>query len=299
MQPLIRQRGYECSVLGTGYDHMENELPALLPLLERMQPSCVILDSYFVSQNYMKAVRSRAPLVYVDDLNLFDYPADVVVNVTLYGKKISYPANKTYLLGPRYIPLRRQFQALEMRMPKEQIKQVLISTGGTDQYHVALGCVSYLQEHPPTFEMMYHVVLGSMNQDVEKIWEKAEKVPCVKLHQQVTDMCGLMRKCDIAVSAAGTTLYELCACGVPAVTYVLADNQIDGAAAFQEAGIMPCAGDVREEPEFVRCIFSELHRLMDDWEARREISARMQNLVDGMGAERLAAAISEMFILNI
>ncbi|MCR5796546.1 MAG: hypothetical protein K6G63_01315 [Eubacterium sp.] len=35
-----------------------------------------------------------------------------------------------------------------------------------------------------------------------------------------------MQKCDIAISAAGSTLYELCACGVPTITYTTADNQI-------------------------------------------------------------------------
>lgn len=38
-------------------------------------------------------------------------------------------------------------------------------------------------------------------------------------------MSELMQQCDMAVSAAGSTLYELCACGMPTITYVLADNQ--------------------------------------------------------------------------
>ena len=42
-QPLIQQRGYPCAVLGTVYDHMEEELPLILPILERQQPELVIL----------------------------------------------------------------------------------------------------------------------------------------------------------------------------------------------------------------------------------------------------------------
>ena len=33
MRPLIQERGYECTVLGSTYDRMEEELPMLLPLL--------------------------------------------------------------------------------------------------------------------------------------------------------------------------------------------------------------------------------------------------------------------------
>lgn len=295
MQPLIEERGYKCLVLGSEYDHMEKELPLLLPLLEEKQPYCVILDSYFVTPDYMKAIKARTPLVYMDDLNTFDYPADIVVNYNLYGKDTVYPPNKTYLLGPQYAPLRKRFQGLPPRIGKETVEQVLISTGGTDSYHVALCCAYYLLKNPPPSGTVYHLVLGAMNPDARRIEQLAAKVPYLAPHRQVTDMCALMLQCDVAASAAGTTLYELCACGLPAVTYVLADNQIKGAEAFEAAGLMPCAGDVRGRPNFAERIFSALERASDR-EHRRETAERMQALVDGNGAARLAGAISRRFL---
>jgi len=160
LQPLIQERGYECLVLGTEYDHMDEELPAFLPLLEERRPSCVILDSYFATPGYMRSVRSEAPVVYIDDLNTFDYPADIVVNYNLYAEKMAYPPNKKHLFGPRYAPLRRQFQGLEARVTNEQVREILVSTGGTDQYHVALRCAEYLREHPPASGITYHLFLA-------------------------------------------------------------------------------------------------------------------------------------------
>jgi len=290
MRPLIQERGYECLVLGTEYDHMDGELPAFLPLLEERRPSCLMLDSYFVTAGYMQCVRSAAPVVYIDDLNVFDYPVDIVVNYNLYAERMAYPPNKKYLLGPRYAPLRRQFQGLGARVTKEQVREVLVSTGGTDQYHVALQCAEYLREHPPASGFTYHFILGSMNLDVEQIRGLAKDVPYIMPHEQVTDMCGLMLRCDMAISAAGTTLYELCACGLPTVSYVLADNQIQGAAAFEKAGLMPCAGDVRKKHGFVKQIFSELDAITS-WRYRKETAQRMQALVDGNGVIRTAEMI--------
>ena len=135
------------------------------------------------------------------------------------------------------------------------------------------------------------MLVGGMNPDGEKIAQLAAGQPWVELHRQVTDMRGLMLQCDVAVSAAGSTLYELCACGLPAVTYVLADNQIQGAQAFEAAGLMLCAGDVRTEPQVAKNVFARLERLSGDWAARQRMARRMQALVDGRGAARTVQAI--------
>lgn len=294
LRGLIQTRGYLCEVLGTAYDDMEEELSAFLPLLEREQPKLVILDSYFATPEYMKAIKSIMKLLYIDDLNIFDYPADVVVNYNIYGPDLSYPQNKAYFLGPQYALLRKEFQGLERRIVKKQVENVLLSTGGTDQYHVALCCAKHLQEHPPEKNVTFHFVLGAMNQDVDELNRIAAGLPFIRLHRQVKDMCSLMWQCDIAVSAAGTTLYELCACGLPAVTYILADNQIQSAQAFQKLGLMPCVGDIRTSPEFAAHIFLKLQSLVCDWDTRQEISDKMRKLVDGKGAKRLATAVQSM-----
>ena len=290
-QRLIQTRGYPCTVLGTAYDRMEEELPVFLPILERERPELVILDSYFVTPQYMEAIRNISRLLYIDDLNAFDYPADAVVNYNIYGPELPYPQNKTYFLGPQYAPLRKEFQGLSQRNTKDRVENVLVSTGGTDQYHVALHCAEYLREHLPRENMIFHFVLGAMNRDIVQLEQIAKDFSFIKLHRQVTDMCSLMLQCDVAISAAGTTLYELCACGVPTVTYILADNQIQGAQMFQKAGLMPCAGDIREDACFLERLFELLNSLADDFAQRQRIAEQMQGAVDGRGAARLAEAI--------
>lgn len=290
-QQLIQSQGYSCTVLGMAYDNMEEELPTFLPLLERERPELVILDSYFVTPGYMKAIKSISKLLYIDDLNAFDYPADAVVNYAVYGPEMPYPQNKEYFLGPQYALLRKQFQGLGRRIVREHVENVLVSTGGTDQYHVALRCAEYLQKHPPRENMVFHMVLGTMNQDVAELERIARELPFIKLHCQVADMCSLMLQCDMAVSAAGTTLYELCACGVPTVTYVLADNQILNAQSFQKAGLMLYAGDVQGKKQCAEDLFQQVDWLAEDRILRREMAQRMQAMLDGCGAQRLARAV--------
>ena len=79
------------------------------------------------------------------------------------------------------------------------------------------------------------------------------------LHINEHNMSALMQKCDIAISAAGSTLYELCATGIPAITYTLADNQLIAAEQFDKQGIMLSAGDCRDDEGFI----VRLEKLLD------------------------------------
>lgn len=291
---IIHRRGYECHVLHTKHDRMEDELSALRPVLQDLHPRCVLLDSYFVTPRYMAALRKEAPLVYIDDLNSFDYPAELVVNYTLYADKLDYLPNKRYLLGPQYVPLREEFRDVPKRRAAEQVRNVLISTGGSDPEHVALECVKYLREQKMG-SVTYHVVLGALNQDIEAIKISTAGHPKIVLHQNVSDMRALMLECDAAISAAGTTLFELCACGLPTVTYVLADNQIQNAASFEEAGLMLNTGDVRRNSRFAEHIFKCMETLIQDQPLRQCMANRMQTLVDGNGALHVAEAILKKY----
>jgi len=292
-EDIIKRQGYECEVLLTEYDHLEDELPILLPKLQKYRPYCVMLDSYFVTVNYMTAIRREAPLVYIDDQNTFDYPADVVINYMLYADQLTYPQNKRYLLGPQYALLRKEFQGIPPRTELGPVRDVLISAGGADPEHVTLECVKYLLEHKS--DVTYHVILGAMNRDAATIERLAEGQEQIVLHKQVSDMRFLMLRCDAAISAAGTTLFELCACGLPTVSYVLADNQIRNAASFAEAGLMLFAGDIRGDAHFTERLFQKLSRLSEDFALRQDISNRMQAMIDGNGAGRLAKEICGSF----
>ena len=104
----------------------------------------------------------------------------------------------------------------------------------------------------------------------------------------------LMASCQLAISAAGTTLYELCAMGIPTVSFAIADNQLSSACAFDHAGAIPFLGDVRSSGE-------EVIKKAASWAASKichteyssllSQSRLMQSLVDGQGALRIAKAL--------
>ena len=62
------------------------------------------------------------------------------------------------------------------------------------------------------------------------------------LHIDPPDMARLMTKADIAVGAGGTTTWERCCLGLPAVVVVLAENQLSIARILSEYGAIRIVG---------------------------------------------------------
>lgn len=290
----IASRGHEVHVLGTDYTDMEAE--NLSSVLEEYKPSALFVDSYYVTEDYLGNLleycrKNGIKLVYLDDVLAFAYPCDILVNYNIYGKKADY--ERLYegrrmpqlLLGTAFAPLRAEFQNRTLRKVKQNADSVLVSTGGADSEHIAVELVKLAAKYPHTF----HFVIGALNTDKECIRELAEASDNIILHEAVTSMAPLMESCDVAISAAGSTLYELCATQTPTLTYILADNQIPGAEEFSARGVMKNCGDVRDlgTEELARRLLEDAGELLIDYGKRAQIAADMQSIVDGRGAARM------------
>ena len=97
----------------------------------------------------------------------------------------------------------------------------------------------------------------------------------------------------MAVSAAGSTMYEIAACGVPIIAYVLADNQIPGAEAFAKLGLTVSCGDLRYKDDAAKILMNSVVSLAKGFTLRKQIGEKMQHMVDGLGADRLTERLLE------
>lgn len=315
MASVIENRGYKVIILNSDYQNLINELDQLINIINTEKPSTIILDSYYVTMTYLEHLRKLTRTVYIDDIASFPYPVDLLVNYNIYAFEMNYDNlyknvddKPTILLGPSFIPLRAMFRNLERHKQKEKVQDVLISTGGSDSLHISL---SLLRNILKCNDMLYryHFLLGALNKDKEEIYNLSDKQSNIILHENVTDMKSLISSMDIVVSAAGSTLYEICACGVPMITYVLADNQISGANSFNNMGLAINIGDLRNKSgkldidcelnmDSVEAIIKTINELANNYKLRCEMSAEMQKIVDGLGAERISYKIVNMIDKN-
>ena len=282
-------------------------------ILHAVKKPVVLIDSYYVTPNYFESLRKAAIIAYMDDLRAFNYHVDFVINYDVIpdSKKLEYQQAYTNaastLLGAQYTPLRRQFQNQTVSI-RENIQNILITTGGSDPFHFTKTLLLYLLSQHLLID--FHVVVGKLFDNTEFLENLAKENSSVHLHCNVSDMASLMKQCDYAVSAAGTTLYELCALGIPAISFTMADNQIIMAETFAETGAIPYAGDIRfhENPEHnsnavsrkeatghvCNNIKKHLHSLLLTPQQRTSQHQTMRCQVDGNGAIKIAEALCKL-----
>ena len=103
---------------------------------------------------------------------------------------------------------------------------ILITTGGGDKDNIAGQILRELCEHSlAEVPVRYHLVIGKFNPNRDRLEQYASEHNSVTLHSDVKDMAGLMTACQLAVTAGGTTIYELSVLGVPFVCFSYAENQ--------------------------------------------------------------------------
>lgn len=295
------------------YSEPEQELSVFCTLLQEAKPSLLLIDSYFITPEYVNTLSSYTRLAYLDDLRKYDYAIDLIVNydvipdTQLGSYQASYKNAQQCLLGATYTPLRSQFQNLSYSLSSD-VHNILITTGGSDEYNVALHVLqefiielsgsdtssSTLKKQYEAHALHFHIVVGSLNTHKNQLEAFCKKYDFVHLHEHVADMAALMCSCDLSISAAGTMLYELCAVGLPAISYCIADNQIPAATAFHQVGAIPCTGDVRTDSSIYHELVHAALDLGDSYEKRCSHSAAMRKLVDGKGSERIACAIDKI-----
>ena len=291
---LLRSKRMPVKVLGTDPENMEGELPTL----ERLSgdtKQVFLVDSYRVTDAYLRGLRRFGRVFLLDDMQRHAYPVDGVINYNLFASAQKYrelygDAVPQYLGAP-YVPVRQQFcDASGSYTVAEQVTDLLITTGGGDKDNIAGEILRQLAECDLAgCPVRYHLVVGRFNPNREKLEQYASVHENVRLHCDVQDMAALMARCQLAVTAGGTTIYELAVLGVPFVCFSYAENQ---EALTEWLGAQRIAGYAGawhlDAGKTLDRIGAWCRNAQKDLGLRKQCYERERGLIDGLGAARIA-----------
>jgi len=267
-------------------------------LAKELQAPWVAIDGYRFDSGYQASLKACGVRVLVvdDDGQADHYSADLVLNQNVHATENLYGRRESYtrlLLGPRYAMLRREFDS--WRNWRREIPaaghRILIMMGGSDPDNFTLRVLDALPLIAgKSLEIV--VVIGGSNPHQVMLDAAAsglETKYAVRLVKNALNMPELMAWADVAVSGAGTTCWEMCLLGLPALVVDLAKNQLPVAQRLDELGVARHIGSSHDCS--AAKIASELTRLLVSNEARSRMCSRGRELVDGQGASRVCAAM--------
>lgn len=291
---LLQSWDMPVKILGTDPADLEGELPVWEQLISGTG-HVLLVDSYAVTDDYLRALRRFGRVYLLDDMQQHGFPVDGVINYNLFASaeiyRELYGEETGKYLGASYVPVRQQFcEAAKKYVLPENVTDILITTGGGDRDNIAGEILRELCEHSLAGETIkYHLVVGSFNPNREKLEQYASKHSEVVLHCDVRDMAGLMAACQLAVTAGGTTIYELSVLGVPFVCFSYAENQEGLTRWLGRQGISGYAGEWHHAPEETRkAIGSWCREACENREYRKKAYKAERTLIDGQGAARIA-----------
>jgi UDP-2,4-diacetamido-2,4,6-trideoxy-beta-L-altropyranose hydrolase len=272
------------------------DLEMTLSSVADTKASVVVLDGYDFDLEYQRALRKgRCRLMVIDDVvRLPRYETDILLNQNLGAERLQYSCNPDaeLLLGAKYALLRREFAVWRRRLHAvpETARKILVTFGGSDARNVTLKVIQALRQLE-TARLQIRVVVGPVNPHIDELRDVAGSLsPRLELLTSVSEMASLMAWADVAVTAAGSTCWELACVGLPALTLVIAENQRAIGEELGAAGVVLNLGPHEDVP--VERIASAVDGLLYSSFRRLRMSQRGRALVDGKGAERVAGALS-------
>ncbi|MBP0640062.1 UDP-2,4-diacetamido-2,4,6-trideoxy-beta-L-altropyranose hydrolase, partial [Cupriavidus sp. AcVe19-6a] len=306
---LIRSRGFAYHVLERPNAPREDVYPWLGVSYEEDKADTVgvikkigyvdwlVIDHYGIGIEWERELKPYVgSRLVIDDLANRAHDCEVLLDQNLFpNAERRYaslvPLNCAMLLGPKYALLRDEFSRNQQQLCQpdyDPSSRIFVFFGGVDFTNETLKFLRACFE-AKKFPDGVEVVVGAQNRNLEDIRKIIRNDGRINLHVQVDNIAKVMRRCNYAFGAGGTTNWERFALGLNASVTSVADNQIESSLYLQERDLIDYLG---ESPAVsVECYRRALSTLRPSSELMRVRSMKITALVDGHGTRRVAALL--------
>ena len=222
------------------------------------------------------------------------YLADLVLNQNISANESLYSFREPYtrlLLGPRYALLRKEFwpwREWTRHVPKTASK-ILVTLGGSDKSNTTLTVINAIKQLS-TLDLEIKVVVGPSNPNILTLRNAIENA-AGKFHllENVSDMAEIMAWADCAVTAGGSTCWELIFFQLPFISIVTAENQRQSVDILKKLDLTKTFSFLSSRS--YNELTSEIGDVLSDWELRKKWSQKLSSIVDGKGADRVCSLL--------
>lgn len=261
----------------------------LCKIAKSVKAKYIFVDSYFATNEYLTILRSVAKVIYISSMHK-RFNTDYLINENIACNREEIEemytgSNTKLLLGSEYSPIRQEFCGHKYDVSKP-VRKIMITTGGGDQHNFMTRFSRLVKRESSYQNVEFTFVSGVCNSNYESLVEETKNAYNVRILNNCVNMADVMLESDLAISAGGTTILELCVIGVPTIGISVAEDQLAGLKYMDELGIIEYAGNINDST-FWSNLDSILKGLFNDYSKRKMLSMNAQNCIDGQGAIRI------------
>lgn len=295
--PWVREYADDLGVEWVTCDSATIDVEAII----RMRPDVVVIDGYhFRTPDVAELADQLSATVALVDGNQLGLDVSLYVDTNLGSEKSLLAARlgDRMLAGSSFALVRREIRGVATKRqqwitsnPVETRRlRAMLMLGGTDPDGFMLDVLSLFRTLDPTYEL----VVVSPTHLHSAIRAKAAGWK-LELIEPSRDFVQVLSHCDVAISAAGTSAWDLLTIGIPTAFVKVADNQAEGYAAIQAFGLGIGLGtpqDIVRNPDNVA---ARIAAFWSDFAYMRSMSLKAKLQFDGLGADRLASELERRF----
>lgn len=239
-------------------------------ILDEYSPNIVINDVLDTSDSYIKKLKDKNYFVVnFEDLGTGIKEADLVFNA-LYEYETE---EDNVYMGHEYYILKDEFFLETPKLIENNVKNVLITFGGTDSNNFTEKIIKALLK--TEYSQKITIILGIGYPKKQELIDKYKNMKNIEIFKNVDNISQYMVNADIIFTSAGRTMYEICSLGIP--TICLCQNKREQTHVFanEKNGFinMGLGIEVNENE-----IIEQFNELLHNYELRKNMNNKMLSI---------------------
>jgi spore coat polysaccharide biosynthesis predicted glycosyltransferase SpsG len=263
-----------------------------IPEILALGPDWVVADSYRFDSRRLSELASVVPVLAIIDGDARGIEAELYLDQNLGAEVVHHGDGvNARLLGGAAFALVRDAVLIERRPERWRLRpgptSILSFMGGSDPTGASVAIAKVLS----SADLGADLTIIAPDQDHAEIAALFAQKATPLILSPTPDLPTLLGTADVVVSAAGTSAWDVCALGIPAVLVAVVDNQRDSLDRALRHGLA-LGIDASEDGRAIEDGLAHmLSSMLSDEDIRRGLSEECLRTFDGKGKERVVEAL--------
>ncbi len=257
-------------------------------IIQRFKPDIIILDKLKEKTSEIRLLQKKSKIIAIDYTG--NNKGMIKNSINMLYQQSAASRNNSFS-GFEYTILNKTFQNSKPIRVKKNVKSILVLQGGSDTRCFTPKIIKALNSLKG--DLRITAVLGPSF----RCWKELKKSTMtnrkpLRILHNVKNMSLVMSKHDMAITAGGMSLLELCRLGIPSIVVCGEKFENETASLLQKKGFGVNLGYGQEVS---RNRISEVAKeLLADYSKRKRMNKTGINIIDGEGTARVTRIIEQI-----